>query len=141
MVNRLYTALIRFGANLHFKKNELESLSALESAAFRHMGVINDIYSWEREWRVFQENQTDGSQPLSAIYVLAKETGLSFTACKRLMYSYCRELELSIKKIRDDLRDDSIINMTPKMDMYIKGLEYFMCGNELWSQWTPRYRQ
>jgi hypothetical protein len=27
------------------------------------------------------------------------------------------------------------------MDMYIKGLEYFMCGNELWSQWTPRYRQ
>ncbi|KAJ6019678.1 hypothetical protein N7522_001745 [Penicillium canescens] len=136
-----YTALIRFGAKLSLSHAELENVSALERAAFRHMGVVNDIYSWEREWRVFQENQTDGSRPLSAIYILANETELPFAACKRLMYSYCRELELAIKKTRDELRNDGVNELSPEMDMYIKGLEYFMRGNELWSQWTPRYRQ
>ncbi|KAJ5312853.1 hypothetical protein N7508_003683 [Penicillium antarcticum] len=130
-----------FGANLRLNPAELERLSALESASFRHMGVINDIYSWEREWKMHQENPTDGSRPLSAIYILANETGLPFTACKRLMYSYCRELELIIKHTGDELQADSVSKWTPEMDMYFKGLESFMRGNELWSQWTPRYRQ
>ncbi|OQD86483.1 hypothetical protein PENANT_c007G00831 [Penicillium antarcticum] len=96
---------------------------------------------WEREWKMHQENPTDGSRPLSAIYILANETGLPFTACKRLMYSYCRELELIIKHTGDELQADSVSKWTPEMDMYFKGVESFMRGNELWSQWTPRYRQ
>ncbi|KAJ5951832.1 uncharacterized protein N7479_010245 [Penicillium vulpinum] len=137
----LYTALIRFGAKLYFTSAELKKTATLESIAFRHFSVINDIYSWEREWRIYQANPTDGAQPFSAIYILANETGLSYTACKRLMYSYCRELELTLKQSHDEIRHNSTEGLTHELEMYSKGLGYFMCGVELWSQWTPRYRQ
>lgn len=102
---------------------------------------MNDIYSWEKEWKVYQTNPTDGAQPFSAIYIFANETGLPYTACKRLMYGYCRELELALKQSSDEIRHNSMENLTHESEMYIKGLEYFMCGIELWSQQTPRYRQ
>ncbi|KAF9244405.1 hypothetical protein DTO013E5_5954 [Penicillium roqueforti] len=137
----LYTALIRFGAKLDLTPTALENTAALESTAFRHVSVMNDIYSWEREWKVYQENPTDGAQPFSAIYILANETGLPYTACRRLMYSYCRELELVFKQSSVEIRHNTMEGLTHELEMYIKGLEYFMCGIELWSQWTPRYRQ
>ncbi|KGO52153.1 Terpenoid synthase [Penicillium expansum] len=132
MGRTLYTALIRFGAKLDLTTVELEKTAALESTAFRHVGVMNDIYSWEREWNVYQANLADGAQPFSAIYILANETGLPYAACKRLMYSYCRELELALKQSTDEIRHNSMDSLTHKLEMYIKGLEYFMCGIELW---------
>jgi aristolochene synthase len=113
----------------------------MESTAFRHVSVMNDIYSWEREWRVFQTNPTDGAQAFSAIYILANETGLPYSACKRLLYRYCRESELVLKQSAYKIRHDNTRASAPELEVYIKGLEYFMSGIELWSQWTPRYRQ
>ncbi|KAJ5496411.1 hypothetical protein N7463_008398 [Penicillium fimorum] len=133
----LYTALIRFGAKLYLTTTELKKTTALESIAFRHVSAMNDIYSWEREWKVYQANPTDGAQPFSAIYIFANETGLPYTACKRLMYSYCRELELAFKHSSYEIGTESPRH---ELESYIKGLEYFMSGIELWSQWTPRYR-
>jgi len=105
------------------------------------MGVLNDIHSWDRESKVYQANPTDGARPFSAIYILAQETGLSYTACKRLMYSYCRELEIVFKQSSEDLRQESGGALRPDLDKYTKCLEYLMSGIEQWSQWTPRYRQ
>ncbi|KAJ5250893.1 hypothetical protein N7489_001303 [Penicillium chrysogenum] len=136
-----YSALIRFSARLYLTTAELDKTAPLASIAFRHVSVMNDIYSWEKEWKVYQANPTDGARPFSAIYIFANETGLPYTACKRLMYSYCRELELAFKQSSDEIRHNSLASLTHELEMYIKGLEYFMCGIELWSQWTPRYRQ
>lgn len=132
---------MRFGAKMHLTEDQLEKAKRLESTAFRHFGVINDIYSWDREWNVSQANQTDGAQPFSAVYILAKETGLPFLACKRLLHSYCRELEVVFKQAKDDIRRGSSSNLTPELEKYLQGLEYFMSGIETWSLWTPRYRQ
>ncbi|EKV11136.1 hypothetical protein PDIG_47830 [Penicillium digitatum PHI26] len=137
----LYTALIRFGTKLDLTTAELEKTAALESTAFRHASVMNDIYSWEREWKAYQANPADGARLVSAIYILANETGLPHSACKRLMYSYCRELELALKQSTDEMRHKSMGSLTPELEMYIKGLAYLMCGIELWSQWTQRYQQ
>ncbi|KAJ6102420.1 hypothetical protein N7486_004847, partial [Penicillium sp. IBT 16267x] len=135
-----YTALIRFGANLHISPSELQQTSALESTAFRFIGVLNDVYSWDKEWKAYQEHSTDGAQPFSAIHVLAQETGLPYPACKRLMYNYCRELELVLKQSAEKIRKSADDTLRSEMEKYIKSLEYFMSGIELWSQWTPRYR-
>ncbi|KAJ6113455.1 hypothetical protein N7523_006772 [Penicillium sp. IBT 18751x] len=136
-----YTALIRFGAGLHLHTAELSQTAALESCAFRFMGVLNDIYSWDRESKVYQANPTDGSRPFSSVYILSQETGLSYTACKRLMYAYCRELEIVLKQSSEDLKQEHGGTLRPEMEKYTKGLEYLMSGIEQWSQWTPRYRQ
>lgn len=133
-----YTALIRFGAKLHLSPEQLSQTSKLESFAFRFMGVLNDIYSWEREWKVYQAHPSEGARPFSAIYILAEETGLSFPACKRLMYAYCRELENAFKEAEEEILRQG--DTQPDLVKYIKGLEYLMSGIEQWSQWTPRYR-
>lgn len=104
------------------------------------MGVLNDIYSWDREWKVYQANPSDGARPFSAIYILAQETGLSYPACKRLMYSYCREVENAFKEAEQELVAQSGGTLRPELERYVKGLEYLMSGIEQWSQWTPRYR-
>ncbi|KAJ5370984.1 uncharacterized protein N7496_007076 [Penicillium cataractarum] len=135
-----YAALIRYGAKLHLSSAELAQTTALESYAFRFMGVLNDIYSWDREWKVYQEDPTDGTRPFSAVYILAQETGLSFEACKRLLYSYCRELELLLKQSGEEIKRQNGDTLRPDMAKYIKGLEYLMSGIEQWSQWTPRYK-
>jgi aristolochene synthase len=132
---------MRFGAKFHLTEGQLVKTQSLESTAFRHVSVINDIYSWEREWKVSQTDQTDGARPFSAVYILSTETGLPFSACKRLLYSYCRELELVFKQAVHEIRHDSSSDLTPEFEKYLQGLEYFMSGIETWSQWTPRYRQ
>lgn len=137
---RFYTALIRFGAALHLNSEELKKTSTLESCAFRFIGVLNDIYSWDREWQVYQANPSDGARPFSAIYILAQETGLSYPACKRIMYIYCRELENAFKEAEQELVNQNGGTLPPDLEKYVKGLEYFMSGIEQWSQWTPRYR-
>lgn len=137
---RFYSALIRYGAKLHLSPSELAQTAALESCAFRFMGVLNDIYSWDREWKVYKEDPTDGARPFSAVYILAQETGLSFAACKRLLYSYCRELEIVLKLSAEEIELENGATLRPDMAKYIKGLEYLMSGIEHWSQWTPRYK-
>ncbi|KAJ5740211.1 hypothetical protein N7493_000083 [Penicillium malachiteum] len=116
-----YTALMRFGGNLHLTNTELTQLSELESSAFRFMGVLNDVYSWDKEWRAYQSNLTDGSRPFSAVY--------------------CRELELVFEESAHKIRQGSQGLPRPEVEKYIKSLEYFMSGVETWSQWSPRYRQ
>jgi aristolochene synthase len=132
---------MRFGANLHLTDAQLTRTKILESIAFRHASVINDIYSWDREWRVSQMNATDGAQPFSAVYIIAKERGLPFPACKELLWNYCRELEILFKDTRGEFERDGHNELKPEFRTYLQGLEYFMSGIESWSQWTPRYRQ
>lgn len=139
-MTRFYTALIRFGARLHLSPEELARVATLESCAFRFVGALNDIYSWDREWKVYQANPSDGARPFSAIYILAQETGLPYPACKRLMYAYCREVEHSFKDAEREISKQDGSTLRPEVQRYVAGLEYFMSGIEQWSQWTPRYR-
>lgn len=134
---RFYCALLRFGAAIHLPPEELKIVEGIERNAFRHVGVLNDIYSWDREWKVHQREQNEGSLPFSAVHVLAKETRLSYPSCKRLLYMYCRELELAHEDMVREIRDKNLMSET--LEKYILGIEYSMRGNEIWSQWTPRY--
>ncbi|KAL2006010.1 hypothetical protein VTN00DRAFT_9664 [Thermoascus crustaceus] len=132
-----FCALLRFGAAIHLSPEELQIVEGIERNAFRHVGIMNDIYSWNREFRVHQQEQSEGSLPFSAVHVLSMETKLSYPACKRLLYTYCRELELAHEDMVREIRDKS--KMSQRLEQYIKGIEYFMRGVEIWSQWTPRY--
>ncbi|CAG7951742.1 unnamed protein product [Penicillium olsonii] len=136
-----FTALIRFGANLHLNDTELMKSKPFESIAFRHFSIINDIYSWERESRVSQTISTDGAKPFSSVYIVAKDTRQPFSICQRLLYDYCRGIELDFKQAVDGLREDGSNVLTPQLESYLRNLEFFMSGMEAWSQLTARYKK
>ncbi|KAF5006789.1 hypothetical protein FDECE_6843 [Fusarium decemcellulare] len=136
----LLSALMRFSMELHLDPEELSSVHEIEMNCSKHISVINDIFSWEKELKASQMGHQEGSALCSAVSVLSSETALSYAASKRVLWTMCREWEL----VHEDLvrtRLQSTPACSKDLKAFMKGLEYQMSGNEAWSRSTPRYNQ
>ncbi|KAK6082922.1 aristolochene synthase [Seiridium cupressi] len=114
----LLSALMRYTMELRPTPKEMVMLKPLEENCSKHLSIVNDIYSYEKE----------------AVKVLATETGLKVAATKRVLWSLVREWELTHNEMCEGLG-----NCSKTVKDYIRGLQYQMSGNELWSRTTPRY--
>jgi aristolochene synthase len=123
---------------LNLSADDLATVKAIEQNCSKHISVVNDIYSWEKELRASQSLHEEGAALCSSVSVLSSETGLSYAACKRVLWIMCREWEL----VHEDLVAKRTASATPcgsDLRAFVKGLEYQMSGNEAWSESTPRY--
>ncbi|RDL40131.1 Aristolochene synthase [Venustampulla echinocandica] len=137
----LLYSLMRFAMGLHLEPEklapeELQTMKQVEQNCAKHLAIVNDIYSWEKELAQSEKSVQEGSVLCSAVKVMADNAGLSVDAAKRVLWSMVREWEnkhemLCAKSYVQDPDD-------PK-SLYLQGLKYQMCGNELWSRTTPRY--
>lgn len=77
----------------------------------------------------------------SSVQVLADEANLTIEGSKRVLFSMAREWELTHLGLEDAIRRDTSLLADRKDAVlaYVKGLEYQMSGNELWSATTLRY--
>ena len=129
---------MRFSMALSLSPEELATMTPLEKNCSKQISVVNDIYSWEKEVYASQTGHREGSALCSAVKVLAHETNLDTHAAKRVLWSLIREWELA----HDKLAAQRVANpegCSQAVEDYIKGLEYQMSGNELWSKTTLRY--
>ena len=123
--------------DIHLSRRELRSMAALEQNCAKQIFVINDIYSWEKELFSSQTGHHEGAALCSAVKILADETSLGIAATKRVLYSMAREWEL----VHEDIRTEKMaLGCSRDAQAYIKGLEFQMSGNELWSKTTLRYK-
>jgi len=120
---RLLSALMRFSMGLSMTPEELNSVKDVDVNCAKHISVINDIFSWDKELLASRTGHQEGSALCSSVQVLAEEAHLSTEASKRILFNMCREWA--------GLREEVM--------RYMDGLEYQMSGNELWSQSTLRY--
>ena len=135
---RLLSALMRFSMGIRLSQSVLDRMSSLERNCARHVSVVNDIYSYEKELKTSQIGHKEGSHLCSAVKIIAGETSLGIPATKRVLWSMVREWE----KEHEDLVTAQLSvppGFTEVERLYMKGLEYQMSGNELWSKTTPRY--
>ncbi len=121
---------------LHLSTSELAFLVPLERNCSKHISVVNDIYSWEKEVRAAQDGHQEGSALCSAVKVLADETNLGIEASKRVLWSMIREWELVHEEMVVEIEQTGC---TEAVREYMQGLEYQMSGNEQWSRTTLRY--
>ncbi|KAK7178808.1 aristolochene synthase [Paraphaeosphaeria sporulosa] len=136
----LLAALMRFSMNLHVTPEELASVKHIEQNCSCHISVVNDIYSYGKELRKSIESPEEGAVLCSAVKVVADETRMGISAAKRVLWSMTREWEL----VHDELykvRVSDPQGCSQALQAYLKGLEYQMSGNELWSKTTPRYSE
>ncbi|KAJ5787198.1 Aristolochene synthase from penicillium Roqueforti [Penicillium paradoxum] len=132
----LLSAVMRFVMGIHLSADELERLSPLEQNYAKHLIVVNDIFSWEKELKASQLGHEEGSTLCSAVIVVATGTNLSFDAAKRILWLIVREWEL----VHDDFCAEMVATgCSEAMKAYMKGLEYQLSGNEMWSRTTLRY--
>ncbi|KAF4492773.1 Aristolochene synthase [Colletotrichum fructicola] len=136
VASQLLLALQRFSQGITVTKEELASVSEIELNYTHHISVINDILSWDKEYRASKDINAEGSIVSNIVQVLANETGLDYDGSKRVLWTMCREWErnhadLVAKRLEEGCSDS--------LKEYLEGIELQMCGNELWSRTTFRY--
>lgn len=124
--------------DLHLSENQLRAMETLEQNCSRQISVVNDIFSWEKELKASQIGNTEGAVLCSAVKVLSEETSLCIEASKRVLWSMVREWERVHVELYEQLLEEDP-DLPQEMRDYVKGLEYQMSGNELWSRTTLRY--
>ncbi|KAL2833629.1 Aristolochene synthase [Aspergillus pseudoustus] len=133
----LLSALMRFSMGLRLSAYELSSMRHIDANCSKHISVINDIYSYEKELYSSQVAHEEGGVLCTSVRTLAKEANIDVQATKRVLFFMCREWEVIHQEMEEELRASRKVSSAALV--YVKGLEYQMSGNELWSRTTLRY--
>jgi aristolochene synthase len=127
---------MRFSMGLRISPSELEIARPADMTCSKHLSVINDIWSYDKELLTSQTAHEEGGALCNIVAILAKEAELSVPAAKRVLYGMCREWEVRYREVSEEVLARC---NTPAMRAYLQGLEFQMSGNELWSRTTLRY--
>lgn len=130
---------MRYTMGLRLSSLELESLRPLEENCSKHISIVNDIYSYEKELIASKTGHKEGACLCTAVKVVADETSLGIQATKRVLWSMVREWEFVHDQMVADLLSAAPASTVANLQRYVDGLRYQMSGNELWSKTTPRY--
>lgn len=136
MTTSLLGALMRYSMALQITPEELGWASPADMLFSKHLSVVNDIWSYEKEYKAAQNAHHEGGVLCTCVDILARDTDLKIPATKRILYSMCREWELEYAQ-----QVERILGMrdSPALRAYLDGLELQMAGNEAWSKTTLRY--
>ncbi len=136
---RLLSALMRFSMALNVTPAELDSVRSVERNCSKHISVVNDIFSWEKEVLASKLGHQEGAALCSSVQVMAKEADININAAKRVLWAMCREWEMCHDELVAKRKSAVGLGCSHDVSEYMQGLEYQMSGNELWSKSTKRY--
>ena len=125
---------MRFVLNLSLTPPELDLVHEVDLNCAKHISVVNDIYSYDKEVRQALSCAEEGSALCSSVPVICHECNVDAAASKRILWSMCREWERVHVRLVEEMKDER-----REVLIYCKGLEYQMSGNEMWSKGTKRY--
>ena len=123
---------------ISLNQDEVVATMVLEQNCSKHISVVNDIYSYEKEFEASRMGHVEGGALCSAVQVLGQEIGVPIPAAKRILWYMCREWEVEHVKIVEELRGKRGANCKDLWS-YVEGVQYQMSGNEVWSASTKRY--
>ncbi|KAI4203815.1 MAG: hypothetical protein LQ348_001381 [Seirophora lacunosa] len=136
---RFASAVMAYALDLRLSPSEVASITDIEESYSKLAVVINEIKSYDKEVRSFNPNQAGGGTILNMVQTQADDTGCSVAGAKRILWVLCREWELEHLDLVAR-REASSDGCSETLKAYMKGLEYIMAGNEVWSGYTPRYQ-
>ncbi|KAK4459712.1 putative terpene cyclase [Cladorrhinum samala] len=113
-------------------------LRPLERIANYHVSILNDVFSFEREWKAAQE-QEEGAALVNGVAVLAGEVGLGVGAARVLCLALVRGWEKEFLEMVAGLDLDDNGKDAELMRRAVKGIERRMSGAEAFSWRTRRY--
>lgn len=134
----LLESLMRYSMALRVSPAELALAKPAAMTCSKHLSIINDIWSYEKEMKASQTAHEEGGVMCSSVAILASDTGLLAPAAKRVLWTMCREWEYQFKdQARMILKNCD----AQALRDYLLGLEHQMSGNEMWSATTKRYTE
>src|SRR4051812_41878974 len=85
---------MKFSMSLHLSPDEHNSLTDIETNCGRHISIVNDIYSFEKELLTSKIAHKEGGYLCNSVHILASQARLSITTSKQVLWLMCREWEL-----------------------------------------------
>ncbi|KAK4187881.1 isoprenoid synthase domain-containing protein [Podospora australis] len=115
--------------------SERESLAQLEKVANFHVSILNDVFSFEREWKAAQK--AEGGALVNSVAVLAGEMNVSVHAARQLCLALVRAWEVEFLAMSEKFLTEN--EGEERLVRAVKGIERRMSGAEAFSWRTARY--
>jgi len=135
---------MRFVMNLDLSSAERTAVLPIETLCGRHIGVVNDIFSYEKEVGASKEAKTaaadEGSSVCNAVAVVAQQFDLGVGDAKEVLWAMCRGWERAYDGLVEERGGGGDGGWSEALGLYVQGLGFQMRGNEAWSRRTDRYR-
>jgi len=119
----LLSTLMQYSMRFHLSPENPSRLEPFERNCAHHISVVNDIYNWEKEYKVAQNSNTEGAVVCSAVQVLSEESSIEIEGTERVLWVMVRGWENTHKQLVEQAKAS---NLSSKEMLYVKGLEYQM---------------
>ncbi|KAH6843366.1 isoprenoid synthase domain-containing protein [Chaetomium sp. MPI-CAGE-AT-0009] len=130
-------ALMLFGLGLTLTPEEDALLANITQPCYACFALANDYFSFDREWAEAQTHP-GASKPINAVWLYMQWHGVGVALAKRLVAKASNRYEARFLELCERFRDEHK-PISPKLDLYLRGLTYQVSGNVVWSLNCPRY--
>lgn len=129
-------SLLCFSMDFALTEAEIERTAVVTSAAYDAWVLVNDYFSWEKEWKNFQDNGSKG-EIVSAVFLFMKWNSVDWQQGKAML----RKEILSREEMYCQAKEDFLArgNLTEKTIQWLELLDLVTAGNFAWSMTTARY--
>ena len=119
---------------------EREALRPLDKVANYHVSILNDVFSFEREWKAARALE-EGAVLVNGVAVLAREVNVSVGTARQLCLALVRAWEVEFLSMVKELlcSRDQGQEEAGRLMRALKGIERRMTGAEAFSWRTSRY--
>ncbi|KAJ5323826.1 hypothetical protein N7476_002426 [Penicillium atrosanguineum] len=129
-------SLLCFSMDFYLTKEEIQYTAALTRAAYDAWVLVNDYFSWEKEYQNYEANGSIG-QIASAVYLFMKWHNIDPVTAKKMLRSEIIAREEKLSKLKSEYLARG--NMTDRILKWIELLVLVTAGNFAWSMTTARY--
>ncbi|KAI1495578.1 isoprenoid synthase domain-containing protein [Biscogniauxia marginata] len=129
--------LLCFSMDFTLDTDEEEKTSAITWAAYDAWVLVNDYFSWEKEWNNHQTNGGTG-MIANAIFLFMKWYSVDAEEGKKMLRKEILAREEKYCKAKDDFLASG--DVTSKTAQWLELLDLVTAGNFAWSMTTARYR-
>jgi len=131
--------LLYWTEELAMTPSETSLLAPLERVANYHVSILNDVFSFDREWKAAQ-TLGQGAVLVNGVRILADEAAVSVGAAKRLCFSLVRAWEEEFQTMAEGVVDSAgDEDARERLQRAVQGIERRMTGAEAFSWRTSRY--
>nr|A0A169T193.1 RecName: Full=Astellifadiene synthase; Short=SS; Includes: RecName: Full=Terpene cyclase; Includes: RecName: Full=Geranylgeranyl diphosphate synthase; Short=GGDP synthase; Short=GGS; Includes: RecName: Full=Geranylfarnesyl diphosphate synthase; Short=GFDP synthase [Aspergillus stellatus]BAU98235.1 astellifadiene synthase [Aspergillus stellatus] len=127
--------LLTFAQKITIPENELTTCHELAIPAYRHMALLNDLVSWEKERASSIALGKDYC--INFIFVAMEESGISEDEAKERCREEIKLATVDYLRVFDEAKDR--IDLSHDTMLYLESLLYSMSGNVVWGLQSPRY--
>lgn len=129
-------ALMCFSMDFYLTAEETAQTSSITSAAYDAWVLVNDYFSWEKEYTNYKTNGSTG-QIVSAVFLFMKWHNIDPTTAKKMLRGEIIAREERYCRLKAEYLARG--NVTDRIIKWFELLDLVTAGNFAWSMTTARY--